>query len=167
MILDLDQFLAGLSKLASGIDNVVVATYNNLDSYKESCEFNAGGRKISILCGGADYANVETSVGCIPNEGAQVTKTTGATKVNSGFAQVASGSLVVLYAGNSRFDEMVRLAQRLADRGVKVALVSCGCNKYVFDRFETNDNISLVVPIHSCCNGGRKDLSRIVAQLLN
>lgn len=163
----LDRFLAGLPELVSGIDNVVIATYNNLDSHKNGGEFSANGRKVSILCGGADYANVETLVGDIPNEGAQATKTAGARKVSDGLTQVPSDSLVVLYAGKSRFNEMVQLSRRLAKRGTKVVLVSCGCDSDVFDGIESSENILLVVPTHGHCNGGRGDLSRVVAQLLN
>ncbi len=167
MTVTMDQFLAGLSELASGINNVVVATYNNLNSHPEGGELSTGVRRISIVCGGAAYANLRTPLGYIPNEGAQATKATGVDKVSDGLAQIASRSLVVLYAGKSRFNEIVRLARRLADSGVKVALVSCGCDENVFGGLEANENISLVVPTHDNCNGGRDDLSRIVKKLLN
>ncbi len=159
----LDQFIAALPKLVSDISGVVVATYNNLDSHQGGGEFIANGRKVSILCGGAAYANV----GGMPDDEAQTTKTAGAKQVSDDLAKTSSNSLVILYAGKSRFDEIVLLSHRLAERGSKVALVSCGCDKNVFDGFEFNENISLVVPTNADCNGGRGDLSRIVAQLLN
>lgn len=167
-IVPLDRFLADLPEFVSGITNVVIATYNNLDSHPDGGEFYADERKVSILCGGASYANVEIFIGgSIPNEGAQATKAKGVQKVSASLTHVVPGSLVILYAGISCLNEVVGLGYRIAKRGVKVALVSCGCDRRVFSGLESNENILFVVPTIGPCNGGRGDFSRIVARLLD
>ena len=165
----LDRFLADLPKFVSGFNSVVVATYNNLRSYEKGGEINTvGGRKISIFCGGAAYANVEILFGYYkPNTGAQATKAVGAKIVSDNLAQVGTDSLVILYAGKSRFSEMIQLAYHLAERGIKIVLIGCGCEMDVFDHLNFNENISLVIPTHGECNGGRDDLSAVVKKLLN
>jgi hypothetical protein len=164
MTITLDQFLADLPELVSGINNVVVATYNNLDSHENGGEFyTTGGRMVSIFCGGAVYADVEKLVG---SNAVPLVKAMRMMNISKTLELIAPGSLVILYAGKSHFDEMLQLSRRLAERDDKVALVSCGCDDCAFDGVEPNENISLVKPTHGHCNGGRNDLSRIVARLL-
>lgn len=165
---NLGTFLRDLPKLASGASNVVVATYNNLDSHPNGGTFNVGGKTLTILCGGASYAHIEDALGCRPNPEAPPTKTAGAKKVSEGLASIDADSLVVLYAGKSRFSEMVRLAYNLAERGIKVALVGCGCDDYMLRTLiKDYESITWVSPTHGGCNGGRGDLSDIVAVLLS
>lgn len=167
--LSLGQFLEKLPEIVSDVKNVVVATYNNIYSYANGAVIpNAKGKRITILCGGAARTNVEFDLGLnVPNQDVQATKTVGAKIVSDGLAAVAAETLVVLYAGKSRCDEMARLAYRITERGAKVALVSCGCYTDVFGRISPNENIILVMPLHGVCNGGRGDLSEIVDALLN
>jgi hypothetical protein len=156
-IISLEQFIDALPKLTADISDVIVATYNNLDSYKNGGEVSANGKKVTILCGGAAYADVE---------GAQNTKVAGARKVSEGLARPEANSLVILYAGKSRFGEMVGLAYRLAGRGNKVVLVGCGCDPDIFDPLTPDPNITFVMPRNDFCNGGRGDLSRVVEAIL-
>lgn len=164
----LDQFIKDLPDLVAGKRQVVIATYNNLDNYPDGGSFVApNGIMVHILCGGGVYAYLDTEFGSVPIPGAQETKTIGAVLVTAGLEHVGTDTLVVLYAGVSRFNEMSRLAYHLADRGVKTALVACGCDEDVFDDLEPHENIISVMPHNNCCNGGRNDLSRIADQFLD
>ncbi len=156
----LDGFLRDLPKLTSGTNNVVIATYNNLYGYENGGVFTANGKTVTILCGGAAYANF------FRNADASSIKTAEAKKVSDGLGGIESGSLVILYAGESRFCDMVLLAYALAKRGVKVALISCGCDCNVFSGLVTNEKITAVMP-YGGCNGGRRDLARIAVALLS
>jgi hypothetical protein len=162
-VISLEQFLGDLPKFVSDINNVVIATYNNLRSCEEGGEFNANGKKVTVLCGGAAYAHVNGAM----NPRAQDTKKAGVKVVWDALISIEAGTLVVLYAGKSRFGEVLAMAYRLAGRDVKVALVSCGCDNNVFDGLAANPNITCVVPMNESCNGGRGDLSVIFEALTN
>jgi len=164
--ISVEQFLSTMPELVSDISHVVIATYNNLSNCKAGGEFSVNGKKVTVLCGGAAYANLAPAPGVtVPNNGALATKAAGVKVISDGLTQVEPGTLAILYAGQSRFDDIVGLAYRLAGRQVKVVLVSCGCDADAFDDLESEPNITCVVPTDGC-NGGRGDLARILEELM-
>lgn len=169
--LSLARFVDLLPTLVSGINNVIVATYNNLTGCENGGEFTSGTRRVSVICGGAAYANFVTFSGFVPSPETPTTKQVGDKTVSEKLTSVGAvgvaGSLVILYAGTSHFDEMVELAKRLAGYGAMVVLVSRGCDASIFDSLETFENITCVIPQHSICNGGRIDLTIILNALLD
>jgi len=92
------------------------------------------GLTVEVVSGGGQSSLVEDVAGEIirmrSEDESSRTKRSGAEHVR-GAAQALSAdghaTLVLLYAGTSRFDAMCDVARMLHERGADVALITCGC----------------------------------------
>jgi hypothetical protein len=169
-ILTLKEFIKNLNDFAGDAKNIVIATYNGIDGYREGvATLDAHGKQLKVICGGGDFAGLDTDLGVIQNPKAQSTKDVGAKIVAGELSETPEGTCAILYAGIPRFDEMAELAEALTQRGVKVALLTCGCDTddvFYGVKSEFRNSIVGIIPRHIVCNGGREDLAEIVAKFL-
>lgn len=141
----LKNFISHLSGTLKDVKKVVISTYNDVESHKGGGQFEMEGRKVDILCGKESHSQAKLLL-----------------------KDAGPETLAIFYAGMKKLSETVFLGLDLADQGVKVVLISCGCeyNDTSLRATKSHKNIIKVFPGRGC-NNGYDDLSLIVEALAN
>lgn len=172
----LDEFLSKSKDFIGDAKNIVVASYGKIMGYPDG--LTAGntkdGRRMKVVAGGGMFNGANLGFIQVPADNpvhVQATKDAGVNAVSGELSEVPESPFIILYAGTSRLGKMIDLAASLAEKGAKVALLSCGCD--ASDRFSridelpSKDNITVVIPNHpGWCDGGYGDLAKIAANFL-
>lgn len=148
---------------------VVAMTYNAVWEFPNGVVPHAPpDLMVEVVSGNGQSSFVEDLGGEVlrirPAAESDLTKGEGAAHVRDSAQTLdanARTTLVLLYAGISRFSEMCDVARTLRERGADVALVLCGCAHPPFASLEDDGTIieSFVGDASTVCHGGR-DLLR-------
>jgi hypothetical protein len=172
----LREFLSNLTAFVGDAKNVIVATYGKIEGYPDgltACE-TKDGKHVKVISGGGMFNGVNFGFMRVLNphpEQVQSTKDAGVTTVSNELSSVPESTFVVLYAGTSRLQKIIDLASSLAEKGAKVALLSCGCDEPErfsrIDEIPGKENIFLLMPYHpGRCDSEYEDLGEIVTTML-
>ncbi|MDO8599241.1 MAG: hypothetical protein Q7S02_03980 [bacterium] len=148
---------------------IVAMTYNTVWDFPNGVVPNAPpGLMMEVVNGDGRSSFVEDLDGEVfrirPAVESDVTKGEGAAHIRDSAQTLDAGTrttLVLLYAGISRFDEMCGVARTLRERGADVALVLCGCEHPSLASLSHEGAIveSFIGSATAFCHGGR-DLLR-------
>lgn len=177
-VIPFDEFLSKSKDFIGDAKNIVVASYGKIDGYPDGLTVNntKDGKQVKVVVGGGMFNGVRLfGLISIPDPNpthVQETKDAGAKAVSDELSGVPESSFVVIYAGTSRLERMVDLGVSLAEKGAKVALLSCGCDPVSrfsrIDNLPFKDNLAVIMPDHpGYCDSGSEDLGIIASEFLN
>lgn len=171
--LSLVDFKRALPGLVEKTSQVIVATYNSVEGYREGMTALPNGKPLTVMCGGGAYRHIEFLPGLVERvPGADESVRAGTSKIIDGMKNGAlTQALIILYAGLTQFSSMWALTQRLVQNGNTVVVFGCGCPDNNQDIRQLNDleNVMAVTPDirgRMGCDGGRGELAQIVDTLV-
>lgn len=175
-LVSFDDLMSKPNQFLGDVNNLVIATYGKIYGFDDGQHTYASksGKSVKVLVGGGMFNGVNFFGFSLPdpNPGlVQATKDAGLEAVKKEMSEVAGETFVVLYAGTSRLDKVVDLGASLAEKGAKVALLSCGCDRPArfarVDQVSGANNIIVVMPDHpGRCDSEAGDLADLAAKFM-
>ena len=175
-LVSFNDLMSNPNQFLGDANNLVIASYGKIYGFDDGQHTNASksGKSVKVFVGGGMFNGTNLFGLHLPDpnpELVQSTKDAGLEAVKNEMSEVPGGTFVILYAGTSRLDKVVDLGASLAEKGAKVALLSCGCDKPAkfarVDQVSDAENIIVVMPDHPGeCDSEASDLADLATKFM-
>jgi hypothetical protein len=198
LVLNEHQFISNLEGIVGAAKNIVVASYGKIEGYPDGLTdcTTATGKQLRIVVGGGMFNGVvferflnfhseasHNRVVCVGpiaypspfsnTEEIQASKDAGVATVTEELSEVSKSTLVILYTGTSRLNDMVTLGASLAEKGARIVIYGCGCDESTrfaaVDNFPNKKNVVVIPEAPKAtrfCDSGYSELGDVVKHLL-